>query len=97
MSLSARAPWIERLYILHQGNDPQHWAKAIVVWLQTSKSPDFSPIEHVCNDSKTAVHKLSSSNMMADKLFCQEEWAEIPMQRRAALHRDSPKEAAKSL
>lgn len=27
VSLSARAPWIEILYIFHQGDDPQHWAK----------------------------------------------------------------------
>lgn len=34
------------------------------------------------------VHKLSSSSMMAAKQFCQEEWAEILMPRRAALDRD---------
>lgn len=94
VSLSARAFGVERRFIFQHGDDPKHWAKATVVWL---KIPDFSPIEHLCNDSKTAVHKLSSSNMMAAKQFCQEEWAEIPMPRRAALDRDSPKEAAKSL
>jgi len=52
VSLSAGAPWIESLYIFQQGDDPQHWAKATVVWLQTSEILDFIPIEHVCSDSK---------------------------------------------
>lgn len=51
----------------------------------------------MCAMTQKLLFTNSSSSMMAAKQFCQEEWAEIPMPRRAALDRDSPKEAAKSL
>ena len=94
--LPERCQWEEGL---PSNNDPKHTGKLTTQWLNEKKvnvlawpsqSPDLNPTENLWNDSKTAVHKCSPSNLTELEQFCKEEWANIAKSRCAKLVETNP-------
>uniref|UniRef100_A0AAZ3QLZ5 Tc1-like transposase DDE domain-containing protein n=1 Tax=Oncorhynchus tshawytscha TaxID=74940 RepID=A0AAZ3QLZ5_ONCTS len=59
-----------------------------------SQSPDLNPVENLWHDLKIAVHQRNLSNLKKLEQFCLEEWAKIPVARRAKLIETYPKRLA---